>query len=288
VTLPNFLHIGAAKSGSTSIHHYLQQHPQIFICPIKETNFFRFDMNAPVEKTLLGRHYADLYRIKTLADYEALFEGVKHEIAVGEIGIYLGSATACQNIRALLPQAKLIVCLRDPVDKAISTYMMHSRDGFVKKKPAKAFGPDDFYVQEGFYFEKLKRYFGNFPQEQLNVYLYDEFVSKPLTVVQRLFDFLEVDDKFRPDMSVRYNVASYPRYPWLATVLARVRMWSKRQPFRSERVEALTNRLHRKLLDDPPVVPEEVRLWLRRHYREDILQVQDLIAQDLSAWLDES
>src|SRR5947209_2910038 len=103
MTLPNFLVIGAAKGGATSLHHYLRQHPDVFLTPVKETNFFWTEARAAGRKT-----------VQTLADYEHLFDGSGARRAIGEISPqYLNSETAAERIRRDLPGVRLIVALRN-------------------------------------------------------------------------------------------------------------------------------------------------------------------------------
>ena len=88
MTLPNFLVIGAAKGGTTSLHHYLRQHPEIYLTPVKETNFFWSEAREHGRKT-----------VQTLAEYERLFDGAGSRKAVGEISPqYLNSETAAERI----------------------------------------------------------------------------------------------------------------------------------------------------------------------------------------------
>src|SRR3989338_3833819 len=118
MSLPNFLIIGATKAGTTSIHNYLGQHPEIFVCPHKETNFFAQDSAT----CFLGD------AINTREDYEREFEGVKNEKAIGETSpAYLAVPTAPERIHGLIPHAKLIAILRDPAERAYSHYLMRRR-----------------------------------------------------------------------------------------------------------------------------------------------------------------
>ena len=97
--LPNFLIIGAAKAGTTSLYHYLQQHPDVHMSAVKEPNYFCFDEQPP--------EYAP---IRTLSDYEKLFGSAASALAVGEASTqYLNSVVTPQRIADLLPRAKLIV-----------------------------------------------------------------------------------------------------------------------------------------------------------------------------------
>ncbi|MGQ4646866.1 sulfotransferase domain-containing protein [Lyngbya aestuarii] len=113
MTMPNFFVIGAMKAGTTTIHNYLKQHPQIYMSSIKEPDFFCYDGQ---------RNCA----ITNLEDYRALFQGVSDEIAIGESSttyLELPQITA-ERIKSDVPNAKLIAILRNPVDSVYSIYLI--------------------------------------------------------------------------------------------------------------------------------------------------------------------
>lgn len=124
MTMPNFLIVGAQKAGTTSLHYYLKQHPQIYMRPRKEPHFFE------------GMHW-DFYRpgrimlaVTDLADYQALFEGVTDEKAIGEASAsYLYSPKAPTLIKRSIPDARLIAILRNPPDRAYSNFLHCVRGG---------------------------------------------------------------------------------------------------------------------------------------------------------------
>ena len=189
--LPNFIIIGAARAGTTSLYAYLSQHPQIFMSPIKETRFFAYE--GPDTKTFLGRPNPNIFPITTLEEYRALFEPAKSELAIGEASpIYLESPVAAQRIKQLLPEAKILAILRNPADRAFSDYLLALRYGRADWKVEDAFGEDEHYVQVGFYYGKLKRYFDLFPREQIKICLHADFSRDAISVMQDIFEYLGV------------------------------------------------------------------------------------------------
>src|SRR5580704_17949873 len=123
MTLPNFFIIGAARSGTTALYEYLRQHPQIYMSPIKEPNYFAFygqgiHYRGPRDQELVRSSY-----VPSLKAYEAQFSGVAKEIAVGEASPwYLYLPEAPERIRRKVPDAKLAAILRNPVDRAFSAF----------------------------------------------------------------------------------------------------------------------------------------------------------------------
>lgn len=133
MTLPNFLIFGVQKAGTTSIYSYLLQHPQVYMSPIKEPGFMGCEASgltaAEVDQIVPQFTPGGRKRILRLEDYEALFDQVQDEIAIGEISpnylfCYRKSAA---DIQKYVPQAKLIAVLRNPIERAYSDYLMNVR-----------------------------------------------------------------------------------------------------------------------------------------------------------------
>ncbi len=293
MTMPNFFIIGAMKSGTTALYYYLEQHPQIYMSPVKEPDFFCSG----------GREGWDDASVPHLGDYQNLFKGVTDEKAVGEAShCYLYEPQAVARIQQHLPDAKLVAILRNPVDRAYSHFLHMVRNGtepltdFVQALREEETGayqnrsPQD-YVGRGRYYAQLKRYFDAFDRKQLKVYLYEDLTNAPIDTLQDTFRFLGVDDSFVPDVSLRRNVSGYPRYKALDKILSRPS--SVKDALKVYLPARLRWRLSRAFDDlktrnlvKPPAVEPESRRRLRSFYREDILKVQDLIHRDLSGWLE--
>ena len=128
--LPSFLIIGAAKAGTTSLWDFLKAHPQVYMPDIKETNFFalegtRADFKGPGDDECLNR-----LAVTDLESYERLFEGVTDQVAIGEASpLYLYHPEAPRRIKALIPHTRIVAILRNPTDRAFSSFMHLVRDG---------------------------------------------------------------------------------------------------------------------------------------------------------------
>jgi hypothetical protein len=258
--LPNFLVIGAAKAGTTSLYRYLEQHPEVYMSPIKEPNFFALE-GQPLDFCGPGdAAYIRRFSVTDRAAYEALFDGVRGEVAVGEASaLYLYSPAAPLNICRYAPRMKLIAILRHPVERAYSAFLHLLRD---EREPvadfAGALGEEKARVQRGwehiwhyrrmgFYAEQLARYYRHFSREQLRVYRYEALRDDPERLIADIFEFLGVDPDFTPDMSVRHNA------PGLEPAAR------------------------------PPLCPA-VRRRLLAHYRDPTLELQELLELDLGNW----
>src|SRR5688572_7713518 len=130
MVMPNFLIIGAAKAGTTSLYSYLNQHPQIFMSPVKEPNFFalegeKLNFRGPGDAQVINR-----YSITQLESYRAHFKGITQETCIGEAStLYLDHPKAVERIQHYTPKARLITILRDPVERAFSNFLHAVRDG---------------------------------------------------------------------------------------------------------------------------------------------------------------
>ncbi|MBC6477742.1 MAG: sulfotransferase [Hormoscilla sp. GM7CHS1pb] len=298
MVMPNFLIIGAAKSGTTALYNYLKQHPEIYMSPAKEPRFFAFEGE---KLNFQGVTSGMKNSITNLADYQALFKGVSREKAIGEAStIYLDIPKTVDRIKHYIPDAKLIAILRNPVDRAYSHFSMQIREA---REPIMDFSkalacerkriqdnwiPGFHYASKGLYYSKIKRYFDAFNREQIRVDLYEELKTDSLGLIQDIFSFLEVDKTFVPDTSIRFNVSGIPKNRMIHNFLGRPNPIKKAlKPLLPKK---LRNRLsasikQRNLTKLPPMSPE-VRQELIEVYREDILMLQDLLERDLYSWLE--
>ena len=299
MTMPNFLVIGAAKSGTTSLYAYLNQHPQIYMSPVKETNFFA------IEGKTLNYNYTDskvidnyLAQCKTdLKSYQDLFQEVMDEKAIGEVSpMYLYDPKAPERIQNYIPDVKLIAIIRNPVERAYSSFLHTIR---YKLEPftnfTQAIQAEEsrmrsnwwwgfFYVHPGFYYEQLQRYLERFKPSQLKIYLYEDLSDHPFDLLQDLFKFLDVNETFTPDISSRYNATGIPKNELLYNLIeSRIAQASlKRLP---QQLRQKVTNLNSQNLKKPPL-NSALRKQLIKTYREDILKLQDLLQRDLSHWLE--
>ena len=215
MVMPNFLIIGTAKAGTTSIASYLAQHPEIYISPIKEPYFFSFE-GEEVNFQGPGDRHAFRLCVNHLIDYQKLFENVSGEIAVGEASsTYLYIDKSAKRIRDYLPDVKIIAILRNPVDRAYSSYLHLIRDGHEKiidfslalkeesKRIHNNWMPLWHYKQYGFYYKQLKNYYNVLDPHQIKVFLYEDLTLNPHFLLKEIFEFLDVDSYFVPDTSVK-------------------------------------------------------------------------------------
>ena len=199
MTLPNFLVIGVAKGGTTSLYHYLRQHPDIYMSPMKEPNYYT------EEDQLFGKR-----SVRSRSEYEQLFAGVNGEHAIGEATPrYLNAIGGVGRIHADLPGVRLIATLRQPADRGYSGYLMRFTDSREWRSAEEVLQPGNYQFEAGLYYAKLLRYFDTFPRDQIKVILFDDLISKPQETVKSLFRFLGVDADFAADTGIHFNPAFF-------------------------------------------------------------------------------
>ncbi|MEM7065582.1 MAG: sulfotransferase [Cyanobacteria bacterium P01_B01_bin.77] len=296
MNLPNFLILGAAKAGTSSLHYYLSQHPQIFMPTLKEPKFFALEgeeLNFQNPDQAINQD-----SINSLSDYQELFGGVTNEVAIGEASpIYLYSEKAAHRIRRYIPKTKLIVVLRNPVDRAFSCYTHLRREGYETLSFEDALQAEEnriknnwahlwHYQEAGFYSKQLKPYLNLFDREQIKIFLFDDLCKDSLSLLQEIYAFLGVDADFVPDLEKR-NVSSMPKSLLLQKLLFRGNF------LRDAFLSVFPRRLYRGFvkhikkwnMGEKLSLAPCTRLHLQRIYRDDTLELQGLIQKDLSMWL---
>jgi len=277
---PTFLVIGAKKAGTTSLHNYLGEHPEIFMSALKEPTYFtRTDPRPP------GMRALDRQMVSTRDEYELLFEGVEGERAVGESSTaYLPCPDAAGRIHDEIPDAKLIVLLRDPSDRTDSAHRFYVFKGYETLGLNDAIdeelagGSWRTYVEWSRYADALCRYRELFGADQIKVILSDDLDARPREVLGDVFAWLGVNSSYAPDVSQRHNVTPTTRPPSSRA----------RSLLRAAMPKHARERMRRRRRDDDPTPPaplsEETRQRLIDLFADDIRRVERLIDRDLSAW----
>jgi hypothetical protein len=307
MTLPNFLVIGAAKAGTTSLEMYLRQHPEIFFnATWKELRFYAYDGRPPAYDGP-GDVVSNRHTITTLAAYEAQFREAAGRKAVGEVSpVYLYSPRAPERIAHYTPDVKLIAVLRNPVERAYSHYLHLRRDRRETETSfARALALEEerirrnwewswHYRRVGLYHEQLARYVARFDRSRIRIFLYDDFQRDPCGVIGEILRFLEVDDAFVPDTSVRHNVSGLPRSRSFPRALMRTRTYllDKLAPVEPYIPSALWRgggttiwALYNANFAKPPI-EDGVRRELVDYFRDDVRRLERLVGRDVSHWLE--
>jgi hypothetical protein len=293
--LPNFLIIGAARSGTTSLYYYLNQHPEIFMPKgVKEPSFFSFK-NQNLKNYI---NFSPAYREQittTHLDYQKLFEDVNNEIAIGEASnAYMYYRPTASTIKKYLPDVKVIAILRNPIERAFShfvTNVMHNRESendFEKAVLAEQSRIENnwewgyHYINVGFYYRQLKEYFDLFERNKIHICLHHEFKANPKLVLKDIFSFLKVKTNYIPDLSYTHSVSGLPKnnnYYFFYRNINYVKF------FISEKLYYNLKENLRKKAFSKPIISINTKNKLKRIYQNDIEKLELLIEKDLSVWL---
>ena len=230
--LPNFVVVGAPKCGTTSLYHYLKQHPQIFLPARKELHYFSYRymeqlLAGPGDKNILATS------CRTFEDYAAYFADAKDEIALGDISpSYFYFNDARTEMHQRLGDARIIVMLRDPVQKAFSQYMHLIRDGresldfnaalaAESERAARGYAAMWRYAESSLYTPTTRRYMDEFGRDNLKVILMDDLVRAPAEVLADTFRFLGVDPTVRVQHDSTFNRSGVPRSRFMASLISK-------------------------------------------------------------------
>jgi Sulfotransferase family len=314
IRVPNFFIVGAPKAGTTSLYHYLAQHPEIYMSPLKEPTYFSLELRPEgfeaSAQSEVRRSIEEVRRyvhgpmqerrsngiICEWDDYLRLFAGATDERAIGEASVsYLWSKTAAAGIAAKFPQAKIVMILRAPQERAFSQYLERVTDGSLTQsfrdyvraclrdsgEYLSVYRP---FLEIGFYAEQVQRYLDRFPRRQIGIWIYEETKARPQEFMRELLEFLEVDNTFVPDTSKRHLEPRVPRLLTPNRLLRRARLLWISQRFLPATVKsALKDKLYRPA--GSVTMGAEDKALMLDFYRNDILRLETILGRDLSLWL---
>ncbi len=280
--LPNFMVIGAPKAGTTSLWHYVRQHPDVFPGGHKEPGYF-----------WSGKIYKD-NKAQTLESYQELFEGSDGYAAVGDGSpTYLSDENAAGEIFTLIPDVRMVAILRDPSSRAFSEFVFQRmrktepEESFLSAIAADPQRPDGRrinYVTTGLYFRNLSRFLTVFPANQIKVVFNEDLKADPQGVVREVFSFLGIDPDVPVDTDIQLTVSGVPKVKGLHWLLA------GRNPIKRVLAPLLPKRLVKTLRKaknanlERQFITTEERAALLPAFEEDILALEELLGRDLGHW----
>ncbi|MDN5214193.1 sulfotransferase [Fulvivirgaceae bacterium BMA12] len=295
---PNFFIVGAAKSGTSSLWQYLKGHPEIFM---PEDELYK----EP-------RHFSHPGRFPTEDDYLQLFAAAQSQHKrIGEASTaYLTHPDCAGKIFQFQKDnnldVKIIILLRNPVNRAYSMYNWMAQEGYEysatfgkalkreKKrihKMSKFWEPNYYYnylyFNSGLYTEQVNRYFETFGRENVYVGVFEEFTKNTAGMLKEILQFLEVDPNYSPDVSKVYNPSYKIIHPGLQFLLR----WSNKILSRFNIVKFTNKKERDRLLQigytkqKTPPQKDEIKRELAKAYEADIRKLEILINKDLSIWL---
>jgi hypothetical protein len=305
----NFFLIGAPKAGTTLIHSRLSEHAQVYLSPLKEPNHFATDIDpagfSPAFKAnlpgQLDRYFGQkplksrqVGFVSDLNQYATLFDQAtpQHKV-VGECSTsYLWSTEAAENVAQAHPQAKILVALRNPLDRLFSHWQMARKYGFTdaplleavrddQAHPNPGWGKSELFVEAGQYASGLRRWQARFPEANIKVVL-NASLNDPATW-QGLADWLGLDGPIPGGKNIPANPAGMARMPGL-------NHWLTQSGIKATAARVLPSGFKKKLASrwyttkGLPKMSQEERAALWPFFEQDIKETESLTGLDLSHW----
>lgn len=297
--MPDFLIIGAAKSGTTSLYYYLRQHPKIFMPQNKEPSFFSLEGKNLGQFHFEGHNNTQSEFILGIEQYQNLFRNAAPFTKKGEAStIYLYDEDTPKKILHYIPSGKLIAILRNPIDRAYSNFNDFRRKGFeplrnfadaIKAEPRRIkenWFNSYYYVDRGLYSRQLRNYYNYFPKTQIKIFLYED-LKETEKVVRDIFQFLGIDPDVPIHTNIKYNISGNLRFP-------RLYKWARqshqaKQFLRNllpwDKWTYIKGKWDSIMLTKIEPIPDEIHDQLLNFFLPDIIDLQDLINRDLSHWM---
>ena len=248
---PNFLIVGAPRAGTTSLYEFLKRTPGIYMSPMKEPHYFSsFSPN---------KMYGNPVRDKK--KYLSLFKNVKDEVAIGEASTtYLWDKNACNSIFNTIPNVRIVIMLRDPVQRAFSHYLMR--------------------VGGGYYSKQVKQYLEKFGGNLVKIIIFEEFIKNPKKSVKELLDFLQVNADSPKGIETVHNEFTVPRGKIITLLLQNkiVRKIGEQIPA-SYYEPFVKNVLGKKI--SKPMISDEDKEFLEELYRDDVKKLEMILGREL-------
>ena len=272
--------VGAPKAGTTSLHFYLQQHPDVCMSEIKEPNYF-------TAKEVVKLYY-DVSPVNNEDWYHSIFtEPTRKVVGEGSVS-YLFYPKVAQKIYQYNPEARILIILRNPVQRAFSHYLMDCRLGLcdisleeILENPSKYPHFYQQFIELGMYHQQIKRYIDVFGQSQVKVLFYDDLKSETSIFIDQVFSFLAlksvdinmvVKNKFKQHSST--IVAKLYQFKWLRYYINRF--------FPKKMLLMIKSVLFKD--SKKPTLDPAIKRKLSEIYKKDIAELSKLLSKDLSAW----
>lgn len=294
---PDFLVVGTARAGTTSLYSYLLQHPQLFLPVVKEPCFFTFaDEKINYKKGKFS------FAITSIEEYAKLYEKALPDQLTGECStpylyLYKKTITNLKKIHDDYSSIKIIIVLRNPVDRAYSQYLWRVRDGredltFKEAIEQEAermkdnYSFDYFYLDRGKYYEQVKAYLKEF--KNVKIILYEDLKINVEQELINICQFLNVDKNFIFVKRNEQNSSFLPK----SKVLSKLISFESKIKFRMlnyfpDNVKSSLKEQFRRFNSSKKEIQPlsaELRDKLNEFFKEDIRNLEKLIGRNLSIW----
>lgn len=285
---PSFFIVGAPKAGTTALHSFLDNHPQVVMSIDKEPNYFSWQ---EIEAQQL---YYKKQNITSLKDYLALFNDKPGALIAGEASVsYLFYEKCAGRIKDFCPEAKIIISLRDPVARALSHYQMDYSLGLVKYSLEEIWKNKSGHPQTGLYFqqyfqvsdylEQVKKYIQVFPRHQIHFMLHENLIADRPATISNLCQFLGIDGNIQQLDIEQRNVTLAGKNKIISALYASERIRKIMSGLFSEHQKAKVRSLlfsKSKL----PLLSVSMRSELLQYYSDSYTPLSEITGLSLEKW----
>ncbi len=297
----NLFIVGAAKSGTTSLYNYLNQHPEVYFPKVKEPNFYS---NIDSEDPMAYKHPKEgvFYHNKIIRNKEVYYSLYKNSANYKIIGdaspSYLWDIDSAKRIYTDFPQSKIIIMLRNPVFRTFSHYLMNIRSGVEKesdflvalkrdkKTEPKVWGDGKvlLYEELGMYYNQVQTYFDLFNKKNIKVIIYEEFFQNTDKGLLEICEFLKIEKVTTINHTEVYNKYTSPKNK-LSYFF--IRNKGKLQYFRRFTPNALKKLFKNKILfknTSKPKMSNSSKIYLQDIFSDNIKKLESLLNKNLDVW----
>lgn len=279
---PNLFIVGAIRAGTTSLYEYLKEVPSVYMTPIKEPNFFIKNVD---------RKQLHTKPITNKKKYLNLFSKAKNETVIGEASpTYLWDPDSPKLIKNSVSHAKIIIILRNPIERAYSHYLMLLGHGSINLSFEESIAKsiklprNDFssrIISAGMYYDQVKRYYEIFELNKIKVIIFEEFVSNPLPFFKSILKFLEVEEIIPPSLGKIYNQFTLPRGKISSRILQNTTVKKMGKKFIPMSLGELAIKKVLGKKSEKPELSDEIKTKLEEIYHDDIKKLELLLRRSL-------
>lgn len=275
---PNFFIVGAPRAATTSLYYYLREVPGVYLPPVKDLDYFAVTRRSRTDPRHAEPH---LVPFRDKDRYLELFRGAGDAGAVGEVSaFYLRDPEAARLIHEVAPGARIIMCLRDPVERAFSNYLMHVRDG-VERRPFADVFESSPYINPGLYAAQVARYLDTFGPRQVKILIFEEFIRDTRAAVNDILEFLGVDYRVENKIVRRHNTFAAQRAGWLFRIVRNRAVRAALETFVPWRLRRFGREKVLFRRAEKPRMPESCRKRLEEMFRDDVKALEALLGRAL-------
>jgi len=282
----DFFIVGAPKSGTTSLYHYLDQHSDINMSIVKEPNYFS------AEELKRQDLYYKSKIISTIDEYDKLFKNQKGNQLLGEASVsYLFYPDVAGKIKLYNPNAKIIILLRDPIERAYSHHNMDRRLGYVKDDLSNIINDSSVmnhslyyqqYIQLGQYYTQVKNYIDVFGRDNVCVMLYDDLKENNKDLTDKVISFLKLKEYDGIDYNIPYNSSKSSDFKIINFLY---KLSFLRRLVLMILPVSLVDHLENKFFkSEEMVMSQDLESQLYDLYCDEILLLEKMLNVDLSLW----